>query len=347
MQGLDIRAQKASPAVNSGTWSPVEDTRLKDAVAKYGTRWVVVAGVVGTRNGDQCAKRWNENLNPELDHSPWSSQEETLLLQLVDLYGHNWKFMASSFLQGRAPLSLKNRYSLLMRRRKRQGGRAEQLPSPTSTSPTSPSPLCGPFDPTSNFNSGFPFEEVHSRSSSHSRRSYSETDGELSSPVSRVGSVRELKNLPGKTANTQNAGCYFSTPTPFSGPIVGDNYFDSRGRAQNDWWDHSPWPEVADVDVELSDAANANAMGFDRSLGNASVSVHKTAELSGALSHSQDQMQDAVLDNNTNNTVQYSVSCQRGKLKTLVHHLVDAAMSETTVKSAEEDEVTLTLRLQT
>ena len=59
----------------SGTWLPAEDDRLRVAIAKHGTRWVAVAGEVGTRNGDQCAKRWNAKLNPELDHSPWSPEE--------------------------------------------------------------------------------------------------------------------------------------------------------------------------------------------------------------------------------------------------------------------------------
>jgi hypothetical protein len=57
-----------------------EDDRLKEAVAKHGPRWVVVATEVGTRNGDQCAKRWNENLNPELDHSPLHPAEVCMQL---------------------------------------------------------------------------------------------------------------------------------------------------------------------------------------------------------------------------------------------------------------------------
>ncbi|KAI0836460.1 hypothetical protein F5Y06DRAFT_288430 [Hypoxylon sp. FL0890] len=349
MQGPDTRIQRALPAVNSGTWSPAEDVRLRDAVAKYGTRWVVVAGAVGTRNGDQCAKRWNEKLNPELDHSPWSSREENLLLQLVDLYGHNWKFMAKSFLQGRAPLSLKNRYSLLMRRRKRQGGGAKQLPSPTSTAPPSPSPFCGSFDLSSISSNSFPFEEVDSRSSSHSYRSHSETDGELSSPVSRVGSVRELASMfeaNTGTVDAQNAACHFSIPTPFGGPILRDN-FDYQGTAQTDWWDHSPWPEIADLDPTLLDAADGSTIGFDKSPKSRSVLIDQNAEIREALFHNQDNVQNTIAENSTDNIVQYSVSCQRGKLKTLVCHLVDAAMSETTVRSAEEDEVTLTLRLET
>lgn len=41
-------------------------------------------------------------------------------MRLVQAHGHNWKFMADNFLVSRASLSLKNRYTLLMRRLKRQ-----------------------------------------------------------------------------------------------------------------------------------------------------------------------------------------------------------------------------------
>lgn len=70
---------KQQTTLKTGSWLPVEDARLREAVAKYGSRWVKVAGDVGTRNGDQCAKRWTENLNPDLDHSPWTAQEVSLL----------------------------------------------------------------------------------------------------------------------------------------------------------------------------------------------------------------------------------------------------------------------------
>ncbi|AEO58694.1 hypothetical protein MYCTH_2064854, partial [Thermothelomyces thermophilus ATCC 42464] len=110
----------SSKPLKTGTWSPDEDKRLREAVAQYGNSWVAVAAKVETRNGDQCAKRWNENLNPELDHSPWSPHEDRLLLHLVGTFGTNWKSIADNFLEGRAPLALKNRYSLLMRRMRRK-----------------------------------------------------------------------------------------------------------------------------------------------------------------------------------------------------------------------------------
>lgn len=61
--------------LKKGNWLPEEDEQLREGVAKHGTRWVLVAGEVGTRNGDQCAKRWKDKLSPDLDHSPWTREE--------------------------------------------------------------------------------------------------------------------------------------------------------------------------------------------------------------------------------------------------------------------------------
>ncbi|KAK4032253.1 hypothetical protein C8A01DRAFT_20655, partial [Parachaetomium inaequale] len=65
-------------ATNTGRWLAEEDSRLREGVARSGTRWVAVAADVGTRNAEQCAKRWNDNVNPDLDHSFWSAEEVRL-----------------------------------------------------------------------------------------------------------------------------------------------------------------------------------------------------------------------------------------------------------------------------
>lgn len=41
----------------------------------HGTRWSKIAQVVGTRNGDQCWKRWYDCLDPQIDKSPWTPEE--------------------------------------------------------------------------------------------------------------------------------------------------------------------------------------------------------------------------------------------------------------------------------
>ena len=74
------QSSRRTQTINVGRWSTAEDERLKEAVIKHGTRWIAVAPEVGTRNSEQCAKRWNDNLNPDLDHSFWSVEEVRALV---------------------------------------------------------------------------------------------------------------------------------------------------------------------------------------------------------------------------------------------------------------------------
>ena len=52
-----------------------EDEKLREAVELYGARWSKIAEAVGTRNGDQCWKRWYDCLDPRIDKSPWTADE--------------------------------------------------------------------------------------------------------------------------------------------------------------------------------------------------------------------------------------------------------------------------------
>src|SRR5690349_24982999 len=52
-----------------------EDEKLREAVEVYGARWSKIAEAVGTRNGDQCWKRWYDCLDPRIDKSPWTAEE--------------------------------------------------------------------------------------------------------------------------------------------------------------------------------------------------------------------------------------------------------------------------------
>lgn len=72
----DIDSTGNNPSnVSVGCWTPCEDERLRAAVRKHGTKWNIIAGEVESRNGEQCAKRWKNALNPDLDHSPWTEEE--------------------------------------------------------------------------------------------------------------------------------------------------------------------------------------------------------------------------------------------------------------------------------
>ncbi|GAB7352407.1 hypothetical protein MBLNU459_g2834t1 [Dothideomycetes sp. NU459] len=335
--------------LKTGTWLPAEDARLFEAIAKYGTRWVAVATEVGSRNGDQCAKRWNENLNPVLDHSPWTAEElrrslansrafckqEERLMSLVRTYGHNWKFMAERFLPARAPLALKNRHSLLKRRLERQKNGQQQQPGPSrhasharsSNESTSTSPSSG--------TNQMPFFGGDQALHNHLQDfSMSNTGGNLS--------------LPAVQLNTNMESCSDSTIPRVSTIPIGTIPWDEQDLT----WQH---PHFSMDEMELSNIpwnTGANADGTrmeklstmsDKSAG--SSRVDGVGNRGRSYSVAATDAGDSGIATATE--VEYSVTCQRGRLKGLVNHLLEAAVSESAAWTTEDDQVVMTLRLKT
>ncbi|RYP08193.1 hypothetical protein DL764_002053 [Monosporascus ibericus] len=63
--------------LKKGPWSKEEDALLINLVEMHSPSWVAISQAMGTRNADQCAKRWQHSLNPELDRHPWQESEIT------------------------------------------------------------------------------------------------------------------------------------------------------------------------------------------------------------------------------------------------------------------------------
>ncbi|KAJ8119751.1 hypothetical protein ONZ43_g3366 [Nemania bipapillata] len=114
-----------------GVWSPEEDRRLIEAVEKYGDNWMKVAGAVGTRCGDQCSGHWRHVLNPNINYSDWTKEEDEQLLDAVRVYGTNWSTIASFHTPQRTTLALKNQYWKLRQRSEN----ASKIPSAKPSSP--------------------------------------------------------------------------------------------------------------------------------------------------------------------------------------------------------------------
>ncbi|KAG7091106.1 hypothetical protein E1B28_010161 [Marasmius oreades] len=96
-----------------GAWSSEEDRLLIQAVQTYGSKWSLVAGVVKTRSSTQCARRWSDTLDPRIDKSPWTPEQDQLLLQAVAKHGRTWANIAKMYFRGRTGLALKNRYTVI------------------------------------------------------------------------------------------------------------------------------------------------------------------------------------------------------------------------------------------
>ncbi|KAF8995775.1 Homeodomain-like protein, partial [Cyathus striatus] len=99
----------ASPQATRGTWSPEEDNLLIRAVGMFGTNWSSVAAMVGTRKNCQCARRWYDALDPAIDKTPWTKEEEELLLTAVKEHGRKWSYISRTYFPRRTALATKNR----------------------------------------------------------------------------------------------------------------------------------------------------------------------------------------------------------------------------------------------
>ncbi|KAF9730888.1 hypothetical protein PMIN06_012399 [Paraphaeosphaeria minitans] len=116
--------------LKKGQWSKSEDVQLAKGVEQYGQKWTLVANVVGSRSADQCAKRWQQSLDPDLDRSEWQDTDDKVLIDAVQKLGRHWKDIQRHHFQGRSKNCIKNRYTVLVRRYQNQG---ITLPQPAGT----------------------------------------------------------------------------------------------------------------------------------------------------------------------------------------------------------------------
>ncbi|RUS14959.1 hypothetical protein BC937DRAFT_93101 [Endogone sp. FLAS-F59071] len=102
------------PSLRKGAWTEEEDAMLRQGVAKHPSQWSKIADLIQGRTDDQCAKRWRESLDPSINRSEWTADEDALLLHKFDQYGSQWQKIASYF-PGRPGLHCRNRWRKIQR----------------------------------------------------------------------------------------------------------------------------------------------------------------------------------------------------------------------------------------
>jgi hypothetical protein len=102
------------PKYSKTAWTKQEDEQLLRSIEYHGMdNWSVIAYDIPNRNGKQCRERYTNHLSPCLNHNDWSPEEDSILFHRQTLRGNQWCII-SSFLPGRSPNNVKNRFNFLM-----------------------------------------------------------------------------------------------------------------------------------------------------------------------------------------------------------------------------------------
>lgn len=92
-----------------------EDQLLIAAAISYNqSSWNTISQCIPGKTSKQCRDRWMNYLRPSLKFDPWTNQEDSLLISLVNIHGTHWTKMKQYF-PGRSTNSIKNRWYWLIK----------------------------------------------------------------------------------------------------------------------------------------------------------------------------------------------------------------------------------------
>lgn len=107
-----------------GQWTNAEDEVLKSGVMKYGKmNWGRIASLITRKTADQCKARWTEWLDPDINRSEWTHEEEAKLLDLVQAMPSMWRSIADQ-MPGRTAAQCLERHEMLLDRARGEAAEA-------------------------------------------------------------------------------------------------------------------------------------------------------------------------------------------------------------------------------
>lgn len=105
-----------NPKLIKGSWTLEEDQTIINFVRENGSKnWTQLAALLPGRIGKQCRERWRNHLDPSINHSMWSNEEDLQLIKFHEKFGNAW-VKISQLMPGRSDNAIKNRWNSTLKK---------------------------------------------------------------------------------------------------------------------------------------------------------------------------------------------------------------------------------------
>lgn len=122
VQCLQRWTQVLRPGLKKGTWSKEEDQRLTVLVREASESeanqipWKKIEKEMGGRTAKQCRERWKLSLDPNINKTVWSKEEDMHLMRLQSELGNSWSKIKDILGTNRTENAVKLRFKCLKKR---------------------------------------------------------------------------------------------------------------------------------------------------------------------------------------------------------------------------------------